>query len=433
MASDKASADKRRPQYYPEQARGPAAGARGRQTTRGLDDAGKGWQHGHAERLQALGEVALDVAHDFRNLLTAMLNGCELMLDRHGPEDPLHEDLTQVLATAERARALAEELLMFARGAPAEAIPVAVDRRLLALAPVLDQLVGADVTLTLELEAEETSVRIAPNRFDQAIFNLAANAGDAMAEGGRLVIRSSRMADAEGGPCLQIDVIDSGPGIAPEVKDRIFEPFVTTKAATGGSGLGLALVMRVATEAGGRVHVESTPGQGACFSLVLPVCAGDEAGAAPPPVARSAPAAARPEAPAAVIMLVEDEDAVRTFAARALAGRGYEVIEAASAEDALAALHTRRDRVDLVISDLMLPGIDGLALAAAIRDRGIPAPFLLVSGYATEGMAGGTTAGASPPVAASGVRVVPKPYTLAGLLDAVAQSLKAPPAVDGPH
>ena len=433
MASDKASADRQRPRRYPEPARGPAAGARARQTARGPDDAGNGRQPGHAERLQALGEVALDVAHDFRNLLTAMLNGCELMLDRHGPEDPLHEDLTQVLATAERARALAEELLMFARGAPAEAVPLAIDRRLLALAPVLDQLVGADVTLTLELEAEGTSVRIAPNRFDQAIFNLAANAGDAMADGGRLVIRSSRVADAEGRACLQIDVIDSGPGIAPEVKERIFEPFVTTKADTGGSGLGLAMVMRVATEAGGRVHVESAPGQGACFSLVLPVCAGDKAAAASPAIARSVPAAARPQGPAAVIMLVEDEDAVRTFASRALAGRGYEVIEAASAEDALAALKAQHDHVDLVISDLMLPGMDGLALAAAIRARGISAPFLLVSGYATEGMAGGTAGGAPPAAGASGVRVVPKPYTLSGLLDAVAQSLKAPPAVDGPH
>ena len=419
MASDKASAGRKRPRRYPEPARG-------------LEDAGKRRQPGDAERLQALGEVALDVAHDFRNLLTAMLNGCELMLDRHGPEDPLHEDLTQVLATAERARALAEELLMFARGAPAEAVPLAVDRRLLALAPVLDQLVGADVTLTLELEAEGTSVRIAPNRFDQALFNLAANAGDAMADGGRLVIRSSRVADAAGGPCLQIDVIDSGPGIAPEVKERIFEPFVTTKAATGGSGLGLAMVMRVATEAGGRVHVESAPGQGACFSLVLPVCAEEKAAAAPPAVVQGTPAVERPEAPAAVVMLVEDEDAVRTFATRALAGRGYQVIEAASAEDALAALKARRDRVDLVISDLMLPGMDGLALAAAIRGRGIAAPFLLVSGYATDGMAGGTPAGAaSAGGGASGVRVMPKPYTLSGLLDAVAQSLEAPPAADG--
>lgn len=428
MASDKASADRRQPQRYPEPERVPPAGARAGQTARSRNSSAKALKPGHAERLQALGEVALDVAHDFRNLLTAMLNGCELMLDRHGPEDPLHEDLTQVLATAERARALAEELLMFARGAPAQAVPLAVDRRLLALAPVLDQLVGADVTLTLELEAEGTAVLIAPNRFDQVLFNLAANAGDAMADGGRLVIRSSRTADAEGRPCLQIDVIDSGPGIAPEVKDRIFEPFVTTKAASGGTGLGLAMVMRVAAEAGGRVQVESVPGQqGACFTLMLPVCAEEKAAATPPTLAQSAPAAARRDTQPAVIMLVEDEDAVRTFAARALSGRGYEVIEAASAEDALAALHARCDQVDLVISDLMLPGMDGLALAEAIRTRGISAPFLLVSGYAMDG----ATAEAGPTIgAASGVRVVPKPYTLSGLLATVAQSLEAPAAAD---
>lgn len=428
MASDKASADRQQPQHYPEPERGPSAGARPGQTVRGRNASAKGLKPGHAERLQALGEVALDVAHDFRNLLTAMLNGCELMLDRHGPEDPLHEDLTQVLATAERARALAEELLMFARGAPAQAVPLAVDRRLLALAPVLDQLVGVDVTLTLELEAEGVAVLIAPNRFDQVLFNLAANAGEAMADGGRLVIRSSRTADAEGRPCLQIDVIDSGPGIAPEVKERIFEPFVTTKAASGGTGLGLAMVMRVAAEAGGRVQVESVPGQGACFSLVLPVCTEETAAATPPIVAQNAPVAARSEAQPAVIMLVEDEDAVRTFAARALSGRGYEVIEAASAEDALAALHARCDRVDLVISDLMLPGMDGLALADAIRARGISAPFLLVSGYAMDGASGeaGPTIGAT-----SGVRVVPKPYTLSGLLAAVTQSLEAPATADG--
>ena len=428
MASDKASADRQQPQHYPEPERGPSAGARPGQTARSRNASAKGLKPAHAERLQALGEVALDVAHDFRNLLTAMLNGCELMLDRHGPEDPLHEDLTQVLATAERARALAEELLMFARGAPAQAVPLAVDRRLLALAPVLDQLVGADVTLTLELEAEGAAVLIAPNRFDQVLFNLAANAGEAMTDGGRLVIRSSRTADAEGRPCLQIDVIDSGPGIAPEVKERIFEPFVTTKAASGGTGLGLAMVMRVAAEAGGRVQLESVPGQGACFSLVLPVCAEEGAAATPPMVARSAPIAARSETQPAVIMLVEDEDAVRTFAARALSGRGYEVIEAASAEDALAALHARCDQVDLVISDLMLPGMDGLALADAIRARGISAPFLLVSGYAMDG----ATGEAAPSLdAARGVRVVPKPYTLSGLLATVAQSLEAPATADG--
>ncbi|SUS06427.1 Hybrid sensor histidine kinase/response regulator (fragment) [uncultured Defluviicoccus sp.] len=423
MASDKASADRQEPQHYPEPERGPSAGARPGQTARGRNASAKGVKPGHAERLQALGEVALDVAHDFRNLLTAMLNGCELMLDRHGPEDPLHEDLTQVLATAERARALAEELLMFARGAPAQAVPLAIDGRLLALAPVLDQLVGADVTLTLELEAEGAAVLIAPNRFDQVLFNLAANAGEAMADGGRLVIRSSRTADAEGRPCLQIDVIDSGPGIAPEVKERIFEPFVTTKAASGGTGLGLAMVMRVAAEAGGRVQVESVPGQGACFSVVLPVCAEETAAATPPIVAQAAAVSARLDTQPAVIMLVEDEDAVRTFAARALSGRGYEVIEAASAEDALAALHARCDQVDLVISDLMLPGMDGLALADAIRARGISAPFLLVSGYAIDGATGEAAPTTS---AAHGVRVVPKPYTLSGLLATVAQSLEAP-------
>lgn len=427
MASDKASADRQQPQHYPEPERGPSAGARPEQTARSRNAAANGVKPGHAERLQALGEVALDVAHDFRNLLTAMLNGCELMLDRHGPEDPLHEDLTQVLATAERARALAEELLMFARGAPAQAVPLAVDRRLLALAPVLDQLVGADVTLTLELEAEGAAVLIAPNRFDQVLFNLAANAGEAMADGGRLVIRSSRTTDAEDRPCLQIDVIDSGPGIAPEVKERIFEPFVTTKAASGGTGLGLAMVMRVAAEAGGRVQVESAPGQGACFSLVLPVCSEETAAATPPIVAQSAPVSPRSETQPAVIMLVEDEDAVRTFAARALSGRGYEVIEAASAEDALAALHARSDQIDLVISDLMLPGMDGLALADAIRARGISAPFLLVSGYAMDGATGAAAPTAS---AASGVRVVPKPYTLSSLLATVAQSLEAPATTD---
>lgn len=424
MASDKTSADRQRLRPYPEPERGPASGGRAGRAAGGRDDPGKGPKPGHAERLQALGEVALDVAHDFRNLLTAMLNGCELLLDRHGPEDPLHEDLTQVLATAERARALAEELLMFARGAPAAAVPLAVDRRLLALAPVLDQLVGADVTLTLELQSEAAAVRIAPNRFDQAIFNLAANAGEAMADGGRLVIRSSRAADAHGRPWLRVDVIDSGPGIAPQIKERIFEPFMTTKAATGGSGLGLAMVMRVATEAGGRVQVESVPGQGACFSLVLPVCVGEKAADTPPAGGRSAPAEPQSGAPAAVVMLVEDEDAVRTFAARALAGRGYEVIEAASAEDALVTLKARCDRVDLVISDLMLPGMDGLALADAIRARGIAAPFLLVSGYATDGTAEET-------VIAGGVRVVPKPYTLSGLLDAVAHSLQAAPPANG--
>lgn len=416
MRSDKAAAG--RPPLPQRQQRPQPSGLA---TDSGHEPAGHPQQPGHAERLQALGEVALDVAHDFRNLLTAMLNGCELLLDRHGPEDPLHDDLTQVLATAERARALAEEVLMFARGAPSEPVPLDVDHRLLALAPVLDQLVGTKVTLALALESDGAMVRIAPNRFDQAIFNLATNAGEAMAEGGRLVIRSSLTTVPPAGRWLQIDVTDSGPGIAPDVVDRIFEPFVTTKTASGGSGLGLAMVMRVATEAGGRVVVDSVPGQGATFSLVLPVSAIDRASTAAPDatpalVAPPPQPGQRPAEPA-MVMLVEDEDAVRVLAARALAGRGHQVVEAGSAEEALAMLAERRLAVDLIVSDLMLPGMDGLAFAGEIRARLDGVPFLLVSGYAA-----GTAAGVRTP---AGVRVLAKPYTLQGLVQAVEQALAA--------
>ncbi len=347
-----------------------------------------------AERLELLGRLACGVAHDLNNVLAAIRCGVDAM--RAGAVSPAALAELQVIEdAARRGSALIGQLLAFAR--PGQAAPgqVVLDAAVAELAPMLRRLLGPGVRLELDLGAPGARVRLQAVQLDQLLLNLAANAGDAMPEGGRLGIVTRR--EAAG---VVLEVRDSGRGIPPEAMPRLFEPFFTTRAAAGGTGLGLATVRSILDGAGGRSAGESSPGSGAGFRIRLP-----EAG-----TADEAPAMG--EGP---VLLVEDEPVLQRLAERVLRRAGHASLLAGSAEAALDLLE-RSPAPGLLVCDIALPGMDGVALARRLRDRWPRLPVVLASGY------GGQREG----LAAEGFHWLAKPYTPEELMAALAAARHPP-------
>lgn len=381
-----------------------------------------------AQKLQAVGQLAGGVAHDFNNLLTVIIGFADLLLARHGEGDPSHGDIVQIHGTASRGVALVRQLLAFSRQQATDPVILDPAAAIAKLSLLLTRLLRAGIDLRLEAGEGPLRVLIDPVQFDQVILNLAINAKDAMPEGGRLTIRTEPHAVGAGtavageavppGHYVRIAVSDTGAGIPEDVLGRIFEPFFTTKAAGAGTGLGLATVYGIVRRAGGFVCVDSAPGRGSEFSVLLPA-------AAEPAAQRSAPQAAQaPSAkpvpaegetpPPATILLVEDEPGVRALAAKALRRAGYRLLVAEDGEAALALLDAERDRIDALITDLILPGMDGRALARLVTDRLGPIPVILTSGCADEAMAAGGPSGSC---------LLAKPFSLPELTARVAAVL----------
>ncbi len=387
----------------------------------------------HVRKLQAVGLLAGGIAHDFNNLLTAIGGAAEAAAE----EAASGAAIVEIESAVARGAALVRQLLAFARQQTLQPEIVAVNDAVRSIAAMLMRLLGRNIVLTLELEEPGRHVRVDPSQLDQVLVNLAINARDAMPEGGRLTLASGHLTlltqktiGAETippGRYVTLTVADTGHGIAPEQLGRIFEPFFTTKRDAGGSGLGLATVHGIVRQSGGFLIVESAPGAGTRVHIHFPRVAAPLV-VAPKAVAPEAviPEAVIPEAPpvmaapgreedAATVLLVEDEAPVRRLAERALRRRGFAVRAADSAEAALALLEDGT-RPDLVVSDVMMPGMDGPALLATLRRRWPDLPAILVSGYAAQG--------ARRALAEEEAIFLAKPYTLAALAEAVTQSLK---------
>ncbi|MFO1153518.1 MAG: response regulator [Rhodospirillales bacterium] len=364
-----------------------------------------------AQKMQALGQLAGGVAHDFNNLLAGMLGFCDLLLARHGAGDASHDDLLEIRGNALRAGNLVRQLLAFSRQQTLAPVRLAVLHALSELTGMLSRLLGPTIELVLSVD-DEAFVEVDPGQFDQVIVNLAVNARDAMPGGGRLVLAAAvvhvdrPMASGDetmpAGRWVRIEVSDSGVGIPKEILGNIFEPFFTTKEAGAGTGLGLATVFGIVRQTGGYIFVDSALGEGTTFSIYLPAVAPMSAMAAachaPPtsPPAASPPAASPPATPAVVrpvagegaasgdgqvILLVDDEDPVRRFVARALRKAGFRVIEAACAEDALDLVAAREGPIDALLTDVVMPGIDGYSLARQVK-RDLPTlQVVVMSGF----------------------------------------------------
>lgn len=384
-------------------------------------------QFAQSQKMQAVGQLAGGIAHDFNNLLTAMIGFCDLLLGRHGPEDPSFADIMQIKQNATRATNLVRQLLAFSRQQKLEPVVLDVNEAVGEVSNLLVRLFEAKVDLNLDLGREVGLVRVDKGQFDQVIMNLAVNARDAMPGGGEVTIRTdSRLVEEEErhggevvppGDYVLIEVSDTGTGIAKDDLGRIFEPFFSTKEVGQGTGLGLSTVYGIVHQTGGFIYVDSTPGKGTTFSICLPRF---EEGADAAPTRRASPLAVEgPESDltgAGTILLVEDEDAVRLFASRALKDKGYTVIEAEDGEAALDALNAHEGGIDLIVSDVVMPGMDGPTMVQLVRQEMPEVKVILMSGYSDEVYSGGVDADPS-------IRFLGKPFSLKTLASKVKEVL----------
>jgi PAS domain S-box-containing protein len=328
-----------------------------------------------SQKLQALGELAGGVAHDFNNLMTVIVGSVDLLLRKPDlPVERRNRYLHAMLETAERATSLTGQLLAFARRQPLEPEVIDLSVRLDALSEMLQRTLGSRYDLQLDLAPALWWVEIDPTGLETALLNAVLNARDAMPEGGGIHI-STRNVSGPQGDLVDLAIADTGPGIAPETVARVFEPFFTTKPPGKGTGLGLSQIHGFAVQSGGTATVESEVGKGTTVHIVLPRTMNSPA--------------ARPQLPeelsiaqATKVLLVEDSEHVRYFARQLLEDLGCVVVEASNAEDALDAL--RNESVDLVFSDIVMPGMSGLELAHRIKESRGNLPVLLASGYSSK-------------------------------------------------
>ncbi|MDP1778474.1 MAG: response regulator, partial [Brevundimonas sp.] len=348
-----------------------------------------------ARKMEAVGQLAGGVAHDFNNLLTAIQLQLSGLLERHPVGDPSYEGLNEIRQTAIRAADLVRKLLAFSRKSTVRRERLDLGELVGEFAVLLRRLLREDVRLETDYGRDLPVVLADKSQLETAVMNLAVNARDAMRGvvepgAGVVTIRTARLTADEArllgwsaastAAVALIEVSDSGPGVPPELLDKIFEPFFTTKAVNEGTGMGLATVYGIVEQAGGHINVSNAPAGGAVFRLFLPEAA--EAELAETPVVEKVAKAPRDLSGAGRILFVEDEAAVRGIAARLLRQRGYEVIEAEDGEQALELAEQHAGTIDMMISDVIMPGLDGPALLKKARQYLGDAPVLFISGYA---------------------------------------------------
>ncbi len=347
-------------------------------------------QFAQSQKMQAVGQLAGGIAHDFNNLLTAMIGFSDLLLLRHRPGDQSFADIMQIKQNANRAANLVRQLLAFSRQQTLQSKRLSVTDILAELSHLLRRLIGETIELKMVHGRDLGLVKADQGQLEQVIINLVVNARDAMEDGGELRIRTENVAIAEGdaetraimpaGHYILIELVDSGCGIATEHLDRIFDPFFSTKEVGAGTGLGLSTVYGIVKQSGGYVFVDSAPGKGTTFSIYLPRVSEAEVAAAAEEAA-SETNKKRDLTGVGTLLLVEDEEGVRAFSARALRNKGYSVLEANSGEAALELLKTQKDTIDLLVTDVVMPKVDGPTLVREVREKRPDLKVIFISGY----------------------------------------------------
>jgi two-component system cell cycle sensor histidine kinase/response regulator CckA len=383
-------------------------------------------QFTQSQKMQAVGQLAGGIAHDFNNLLTAMIGFCDLLLLRHRAGDQSFADIMQIKQNANRAANLVRQLLAFSRQQTLIPRVLDVTDVLAELSHLLRRLIGANIELQMVHGREMFPVKVDHGQLEQVIINLAVNARDAMPEGGKLLIRTSNVSSqypvtrgAETmppGDYARIEVVDTGTGIAPEIIDNIFEPFFSTKEVGAGTGLGLATVYGIVKQTGGFIFVDSKVGEGTAFSIYLPrhAAAKNEA----PAKQEGDSAQPRDLTGMGTVLLVEDEDAVRLFGARALRNKGYNVFEARSGEAALEMIKAGKQPIDLLITDVVMPRMDGPTLIKEVRQIRPELKVIFISGYAEDDFRKRLGEGAE-------THFLPKPFSLSQLAEKVKEVMRA--------
>lgn len=383
-----------------------------------------------AQKMEAVGQLAGGIAHDFNNLLTIIQGNLEIVQADLPPDHPSAVTLDEVRMAVDRAGGLVRQLLTFSRQQPVRPEDVSVTGVLRLAEKLLRRVIGEEITLLVDLTAEPAMARVDPGQLEQVLMNLAVNARDAMltplnghdGRGGTLLMKvdmvhealhNARTWDAAAtGAWVRLIVRDTGHGMDAETQAHIFEPFFTTKPVGAGTGLGLATVFGIIRQAGGTIHVESARGLGTTFTTLLPSIVGRESTAQTTARAPDRPAPSR-------VLLVEDEAGVRITTRRILERHGYTVIEARDGADALRIWRSHRDDIDVVITDVRMPGLGGPEMMAQVHAEQPTLPVVFVSGYS-----------GAPPSSEGRAHeaFVQKPFTADALLSAVQDVLRAAPA-----
>ena len=390
-------------------------------------------QINQSQKMDMVGQLAGGIAHDFNNVLSAIMMANDFLLNAHKPTDPSFQDIMQIKQNATRAATLVRQLLAFSRRQTLRPQVLDLGDALSDLTMLLRRLIGEKVKLDLVHGRDLWPVKVDVSQFEQVIVNLAVNARDAMPDGGKLTVRTANVTSEDaarlsykGMPAadyVRIDVADTGSGIAPDIVDKIFEPFFSTKEVGKGTGLGLSTVYGIVKQTGGFVYVDSETGKGTSFHIFLPrhrpeLEAQPEAVAANG-VAKEPPAEAKPRADLTgqgTILLVEDEEGLRSLNARGLRSRGYSVIEASNGIEAMEALEQKNGAVDLVVSDVVMPEMDGPTLLKTMRGRNPDLKIIFVSGYAEDAFEKSLPENQQ-------FAFLPKPFTLSQLVAAVKETM----------
>ncbi|MBI1273120.1 MAG: PAS domain S-box protein [Alphaproteobacteria bacterium] len=350
-------------------------------------------QFAQSQKMQAIGQLAGGIAHDFNNLLTAMIGFCDLLLQRHKPGDQSFADIMQIKQNGSRAANLVRQLLAFSRQQTLQPKVLSMVDVLAELSNLLRRLIGPTIRLEMVHGRDLAPVKVDQMQLEQVIVNLVVNARDAMPQGGAITVKTSNHKQAVGilrrqdempaGQYVLIEVSDTGTGIPKEIQQRIFEPFFSTKEVGHGTGLGLSTVYGIVRQTGGFINLESEVGRGTKFMVYLPAHIRDGK-AVEEAAVEEAPEKAADLTGSGNILLVEDEDAVRIFSSRALRNKGYNVIEARNGEEALAVIEKEGKTLELMISDVVMPQMDGPTLYSKIKDDWPKLKVIFISGYAED-------------------------------------------------
>ncbi|MEZ0223779.1 MAG: ATP-binding protein [Alphaproteobacteria bacterium] len=381
-------------------------------------------QFTQSQKMQAVGQLAGGIAHDFNNLLTAMIGFCDLLLLRHKPGDPSFADIMQIKQNANRAANLVRQLLAFSRQQTLQPRVLDLTDVLSEISHLIRRLIGANIELRLSHGTDLSLIKADQGQMEQVLINLAVNARDAMPGGGKLIIRTQNLNNKQGvklsneemlpvGDWVTLEVEDNGTGISPEIMPRIFEPFFSTKEVGAGTGLGLATVHGIVHQTGGHLSVQSMVGKGTTFTIYLPRYH-DTGGEKKAEVVEEK-AATSDLTGSARILLVEDEDAVRTFSARALSNKGYHVVDAPGGQTALKLLEEKKIDPEILITDVMMPEMDGTTLAKIVKEKYPKIKIIFISGYAEDRFKEHL---------GSDVWFLPKPFTLKQLATKVKEVME---------
>ena len=377
-----------------------------------------------AQKMEAIGRLAGGVAHDFNNLLTAIIGYTDLVKEKLEPTDPVAHDVGEIRKAADRAAALTRQLLAFSRKQFLSPEVLDLNAIVTGLLPMLPRVIGEHIETTTSLAPDLRRVKADPSQMEQVVINLVLNARDAMATGGHLAIETlnvqldeDRIAaerlNLDPGAYVMLGIRDSGSGMDAQTRDRVFEPFFTTKAKGKGTGLGLPTVYGIIDQSGGAISMDTAVGRGTSIRIYLPVTSSKEE-----PERPDLPASTTANGGTETLLLVEDNDAVRELAVHALRKRGYTVHEARNAEEAIEWSMTSRIKPNLLVTDVVMPGLSGPNLAARLLQENPRLKVLYMSGYTDDATAvHGAFWG--------GVPLLQKPFTPAQLAERVRLALDA--------